>query len=220
MNALVISFVRVLRNAGVVLLVFFNQGSAVRAHSATIDFDYPNPIPPNPHPPDWRLPWREDGYTVVAGDPFQGSRILATIPVTGGSPPYPGLLQIVGSSSSVGLVIITNDASLPFDLVSVDVVNVSLGFNSPTNYASIKSSAGGSYSLLGTPNGTTVYFGDSHWRDLSFLRIEFLTDTRPSLGLELDNFVFQPGVVPEPSNLWFCVLAVAGILWGKRRAWH
>jgi len=212
MNAEVISSPSWLRNAVCVLAMLAGLGGFARAQTATIDFDYPDPVPPRYYPPDWNLPWSEDGYT-VASERGGGAGIQGDIPVTSAPPPYPGFLQLHGTTSRVGYIFITNDASLLFDLLSVDVLTVGLGTGASTNYASIISSAGGSLSLLGTPNGTTIHFGeDGNWRGVSFIRIECLTDTFPSDGLQLDNFVLQPAAVPEPSLLGFLVLAGSVVL--------
>lgn len=186
-------------------LLFLALTCGLNAQPVTIDFDYPNPIPP--FPSSWGLPWHEDGYVVGSSNRSDLAQIAVTLPPRGGSPPYPGVLNLFGFGRMAS-VTITNAASLAFDLLSVDVVVLGLGANSPTDYASITSSAGGVFDLLGIPAGTTVLFaGDSQWQSLTFLRIEFLTETFPADGLQLDNFVLQASGVPEPS-----VLAISGLI--------
>jgi len=184
----------------------------------TIDFDYqkqvkPSPFPPNVLPPDWRLPWHEDGYIVGSTNRSDFAQIIGTITDRGDSPPYPGVLNLFGARG-MSSVTITNETSFTFDLLSVDVLTLGLGLNSPTNYAAIISSAGGRFSLLGTPDGTTVQFpGGSQWQNLTFLRVEFLT-AFPADGLQLDNFVLQTSV-PEPSA--FALIGSATLILFRRR---
>ena len=218
MKCKVLHSVSSLRKAACLAFIIYSLVRGAEAQVVTVDFDYPNPIPPRYYPPDWRLPWHEDGYIVGSTNRSDLANITGEPPpLFGGSPPYPGVLHLFGFGR-MSSVTITNETSLTFALISVDVVTLGLGLNSPTNYANFISSAGGVLSLLGTPDGSTVQFpNNNQWQNLTFLRIEFLTETFPAGGLQLDNFVLQTHSVPEPSVLAFVGSVAVAVVFIRRR---
>lgn len=198
------------RNAACLGVIIFGLACRAGAQVVTIDFDYPNPLLyPRVYPPDWNLPWSEEGYTVFS-ERGGGASLQGQVPSVSAPPPYPGFLEVHnGWGSRAGYALITNNAALPFDLLALEVLKVGVGLGSLTNYASIISSAGGVFSLLGTPDATTVHFpNDSRWQNLTFVRIEFLTPTFPAEGLQLDNVVLRTVPVPEPALLGAGILVL------------
>ncbi len=217
MNALVISIVRVLRNAGVAILLFLNSGFSSQGHIVSIGFDYPNLIPPGSFPVNWHLPWHEDGFTTAR---LSGATDAVGIRATGrGLPPYPGTLYLTSRGLVVSSVTITNDSFLTFDLLSLDLLSIGTGIDSTTNFARVTSSAGGAHDLFGTTPGTTLSFSGVQWENLSFVNVEFLSsDVFSAGGVELDNFVLQPNSVPEPSSFWLGIVSLSGWFWIKFKA--
>ena len=202
--------------AAVVILIF----ESVRATqgSVTIDFDWPYLIPPGTFPADWKLPWDQNGFTAArtSGTPALQADLTSYPPTP---PPYPAAVFFPANGLVLSSIILTNDAAAPFDLLSVKLIGLSAGGGATTNFARILSSKGGSYDLWGTPNGTTLSFSGNQWQNLSFVKVAFLCNNvgLPPAGLEVDNFVVQTSLVPEPSSFLIGLIA-AGIWRFRRRA--
>lgn len=193
--------------AGMLGFLFANPGVA-RAQPVTLDFTV--------SPPTWLaapLPWHEDGFTVaslttnVSPGPWSPAN-----PIVGRARGTTNdwALQFNGASDFVARGVITNDANVTFDLLSLDV---SLSSSSGLNLARISTSAGGVYDLPATPGQGTLQFSGVGWENLSFVLIEFQTTyspisypTIPRPSLFLDNIVLLPAAVPEPAGLGLGVL--------------
>lgn len=194
------SFAHGLQRAVIVVFLFV-IASFAQGQSVTIDFTRTRET-------SLGIPWTEDGFTVASitqQQPFGGGLFVTAVssgPVVG-NPPSAGLLQFrAGSeysfrSDSVS-AILTNNLQQSFNLLSLDFYSYSSGFMAATNYARVYSSAGGSFDLLGTSNQTTLTFDGSAWRNLSYVKVDFIMQGAISSQLLLDNFVVQVNAVPEP----------------------
>ncbi|NOS70315.1 MAG: hypothetical protein HOP33_10335 [Verrucomicrobia bacterium] len=219
MKSSVISTVRVLRVAGLIFVLLASATATLLAQTVTIDYNFHSFIPPNSIPVNWKLPWHEDGFTTARiGGAISDALLKLEIPKTGDSPPYSGTLFLTSNGSTASSVLVTNDSLSTFDFRSLDIVGIVAGTGSATNLARITSSAGGTYDLFGTPNGTTLSFSDVQWEGLSFVKVEFLSSASHFPGsVELDNFVVQPNAVPEPSYYWFVAFGLCGWFGSKSK---
>lgn len=236
MNVQKAIMVRLLRSACFVFAFAVTSAFLPAGQATTLEFTFTNNVLAR-----W-LPWQEQGFTVANTTPSNYFPIsypiigddsvwVAAIDRNGDMLASAGL-SFSGGNRTMTAAIITNDAALPFDLLSLEVVKLSM-LTSPNpavnNYARIISSAGGSFDLLGTPDGTTLSFSGGEWENLSYLKIEYLSygvygfsdqrnPARHSSELLLDNLVLQPIAVPEPSALGLFALVGSGVLLGKRKA--
>jgi hypothetical protein len=223
MKAFLVSVVRRLRSAGSVGYFLLTMVTLSSAQTALIDFTFTDSVGTGSG-----FPWREDGFTVnglATSSFFQPPRTISN-PWVGavsiGSPPYDGALSFL-SGVKPASVIITNDSARLFDFLSVDVDMLDFIPLAATNYAWIISSAGGLYDLSNTLVGTTLSFGGHQWENLSYLIIEFQSsggNAPPGLGngLQLDNFLLRPAVVPEPSGLLVLSVVFLGVFTKKSKS--
>jgi hypothetical protein len=206
MNAQRIYSCRALRLSIVIGCILFADVMPPLAQSVTIGFGSMG------EGPGQLLPWQEGGFTVAS----LTSSNAPFIRLGGGFLDGGRALRFNGGIN-LSSAIITNDSMLTFDLLSLDIVSLNT-LGSGTNYMRIVSSAGGSYDLFDTPNGTTLSFTNSEWENLSYLKVEFLSSSPSFVGLELDRIVVQS--VPEPSIILLCALFLFGIVTFKPRHDH
>lgn len=195
------------------LLLFSAKLFTARAQLVTLEF-----TPPPPAPLVAPLPWHEEGFTVASLTTYLSSGPWSPAnPIVsrgrGGTNDW--ALQFNGASDYVARAMITNDANVTFDLLSLDV---SLTSASGLNLARISTSAGGIYNLPATPGQGTLHFSGTGWEDVSFVLIEFQTTywptypTLPRPSWFLDNIVLRPAEVPEPAGLGLGVLVCLGAM--------
>lgn len=199
------------------LLLIFASVVAARAELVTIDFTLSGPFGSRQ-----ALPWHEDGFTVVGlTTNLFGAPWTPDNPIVANERGTTNDWALhFGGGAYVGRAMITNDARLPFDLLSLDVLLSSSG---RLILARIISSAGGVYDLPTTPGQGTLQFNGASWKNLSYVLIEFQGSaaydspviTLPSLFV--DNIVLRSVQVPEPAGLGVGVWLGLGWMCRNRR---